>query len=115
MKTAVLLITTSMPFFIKTEKFTKKTLSLRLEDRKKYLTEHKDWVQNLKESGFNISSGYLINNQKKPGGGGVLVLEAESFEQAKFLILQDPIIKNNLVTWEINEWVSVVGCLLAKI
>ena len=101
-----------MPFFIKTEKFTTEAMCLALQDRKEYLAEHKDWVVKLKKSGINISSGYLIDDKRQPGGGGILILESESFDQAKFLILQDPMIRNNLVTWEINEWVSVVGRLL---
>ena len=101
-----------MPFFIKTEKFTQETMGLKLEVRKKYLAEHKVWVKKLKNSGKNICSGYLINNLRQPGGGGILILESKSFDEAKLLIAQDPMIKNNLVNWEINEWISVVGKLL---
>ncbi len=101
-----------MPFFIKTEKFTKETMSLKPKERKQYLNEHKDWVQKLRNSGENISSGYLINQKKQTGGGGLLILESKSFEQANRIILKDPMIKNDLVIWEINEWISVDGNLL---
>ena len=101
-----------MPFFVKTEKFTQKTMDLSLEERKKYLSDHKSWVEKLKKSGVNISSGYLINHAKEPGGGGILILESQNFDQARNLILKDPMIRNNLVNWNLNEWISVVGSLL---
>ncbi len=97
-----------MPLFIKTEKFTQNTLSLSPEKRRKYLLEHKSWVNSLSNKGFIICSGYLRNHQRQPGGGGILFLEAESYQEAENLIKDDPMIKNNLVNWELNEWVPVV-------
>ncbi len=82
------------------------------EKRRKYLIEHKFWVESLKESGKKIASGYLVNKQRKPGGGGLLIIEANTFEEAKTIIEQDPMIENNLVTWEIHEWIPVSGGLL---
>ena len=101
-----------MPFFIKTEKFNKETMCLASEARKEYLSEHKDWIAKLKKSGKNIYSGYLVNTERKPGGGGVLIVESESFEEAKSLIVEDPMIKNNLVNWDIHELISVDGAIL---
>ncbi len=101
-----------MPLFIKSENFTKKTLDLSPQVRNEFLAMHKRWVEKLRESGENISSGYLIDKNHKPGGGGYLVLEATSFKKAKCLIEQDPMIRNNLVSWHLHEWVPVVGRLL---
>ena len=101
-----------MPFFIKTERFTKKTQKLLPEVKRKFLLEHKNWVKHLKESGENLSSGYLVNHKKEPGGGGYLILEASCFEKAKFLIEQDPMITNNLVSWDLHEWIPIAGELL---
>ena len=61
---------------------------------------------------MNISSGYLINQNHEPGGGGMLIIEANCFEEAKNLITQDPMIKNQLVKWNLHEWIPVVGNLL---
>ena len=102
-----------MSLFIKTEQFTQKTLSLLPEERQAYLAEHKCWVEELNSAGKKLSSGYLVNKEKCPGGGGLLVIEATCFEEAKFLVAQDPMIKNNLVTWELQEWIPVVGKLLS--
>ena len=100
-----------MPLFIKTEQFTKETLNLLPLKRHNYLQEHISWVKKLKAKGKQISSGYLINKNKKPGGGGLLLIEATCFQEAKQLVEQDPMIKNKLVKWTLQEWVSVSGNL----
>ena len=96
-----------MPFFIKTEKFTKEAKDLSDDIRKEYLNQHKSWIKSLKQSGENILSGYLTNKEREPGGGGLLVIEAKSFEEAKKIIEEDHMIKNNLVRWNLQEWVIV--------
>ena len=101
-----------MPLFIKTERFTNRTLKLTPKVRHQYLAKHKQWVEQLRDSGQTLSSGYLVNKKKEPGGGGVLVFEATCFDEAQSLIKQDPMIKNDLVSWELHEWIPVVGQLL---
>ena len=97
-----------MPFFIKTEKFTDNTKKLSIEEKKVFLLMHKDWVEALIESGEFILSGYLTNEKKIPGGGGVLILEANDYLEAKNVILNDPMIVNKLVTWELQEWNPII-------
>ena len=92
---------------MKTEKFKDKTLELSKIERKKFLLMHKEWVQDLKKSGIFMHSGYLINEQKKPGGGGVLIFEATDYISAKKLIEDDPMIKNKLVVWDLQELISI--------
>ncbi len=96
-----------MPFFVKTERFTNASIELSQAKRKSYLNQHKYWVQSLKKLGHNIYSGYLVNQQKEPGGGGLLIIEATNFEEAKLIIEKDPMIKNKLVTWQLQEWIPV--------
>ena len=98
-----------MPWFIKTESFTKETLKLLPAKRQEILLKHKDWVKSLKDLGGKITSGYLVNENKIPGGGGLLIVEAESFSEAKFLIEQDPMIVYGLVNWELHEWIPIFG------
>tara|TARA_Y100001968_G_C19155404_1_gene618186 strand:+ start:379 stop:690 length:312 start_codon:yes stop_codon:yes gene_type:complete len=98
-----------MPWFIKTESFTKETLKLLPAQREEFISKHKDWVVNLKKLGKAISSGYLVNENKIPGGGGLLIVEAENFSAAKFLIEQDPMIVYGLVNWEMHQWIPVIG------
>ena len=96
-----------MPIFIKTEKFKKKTLQLSNIERKQFLLLHKEWVKNINKCGHCIHSGYLTNENKIPGGGGLLIIEAKNYLTAKKIIEEDPMIKNELVTWELQEWIPI--------
>ena len=98
-----------MPIFIKTEKFKDKTLKLSNSERKKFLLMHKEWVEDVSRSGQYIHSGYLINEEKRPGGGGLLILEAKDYLTAKKIIRNDPMIEHELVIWDLQEWVSIDG------
>ena len=96
-----------MPIFIKTEKFKKETLELSNSERKKFLLMHKEWVKDISKSGHYIQSGYLVNEKKTPGGGGLLIIEAKDFMTAKNIIMEDPMIKNKLVIWQLQEWIPI--------
>tara|TARA_B100000214_G_scaffold177285_1_gene127574 strand:+ start:443 stop:769 length:327 start_codon:yes stop_codon:yes gene_type:complete len=98
-----------MPIFIKKEKFKDKTLELTNNERKKFLLMHKKWVKASIKSGIYIQSGYLINDKKKPGGGGLLIFEAKDYLTAKNFIKNDPMIKHELVVWDLHEWMSING------
>ena len=62
----------------------------------------------VKESGIKIASGYLVDRNHLPGGGGFLVLEANNYEEAHLLIREDPMIRNKLVKWDLHEWIPIV-------
>ena len=47
--------------------------------------------------------------KKMPGGGGLLILEAKDYLTAKNIIENDPMIKNELVVWDLQEWISIDG------
>ena len=98
-----------MPIFIKTEKFKDKTLELSNSERKKFLLMHKEWVKKITQSGHYIHSGYLISEEKIPGGGGLLIIEAKDYSTAKKIIEEDPMIKNELVIWKLQEWIPING------
>ncbi len=101
-----------MSFFIKTEKFTKYTLSLIPSKRKEYINEHKLWVKSIKKTGLRIFSGYLIDKNGLPGGGGILILESINFQNAETIIKTDPMIKNKLVEWELHQYIPLSKNLL---
>ena len=98
-----------MPIFIKTEKFKDKTLELSNNEKKTFLLMHKKWVKNISKSGLYIHSGYLVNEENIPGGGGLLILEAKDYSTAKNIIEEDPMIKNELVIWKLQEWIPING------
>ena len=96
-----------MPIFIKTEKFKDKALELSNSERKEFLLMHKEWIKNMISSGYYVHSGYLVNDKKIPGGGGLLIIEAKDYLTAKEIVKEDPMIKNELVTWELQEWIPI--------
>ena len=94
-----------MPFFVKTEVIKKEYL-INKDWKRKIINEHIDWIKNLKKEGINIKSGFLVDELNRPGYGGLLILEINNFENALKIIKNDPMIKNDLVKWKLNEWVD---------
>ena len=94
-----------MPFFIKIETIKKEYL-MSNNLKRKVIKEHNDWIKKLKKEGINIKSGFLVDKLKRPGAGGLLILEINNYENALKIIKNDPMIKNDLVEWKLNEWVD---------
>ena len=94
-----------MPFFIKTE-IIKKEYLIKNDLKQKIINEHNDWIKKLKKEGINIKSGFLVDELKRPGYGGLLILEMNNYENALKIIRSDPMIKNDLVEWKLNEWID---------
>ena len=95
-----------MPFFIKTE-LIKKEYLIQKDIRNKIIYDHIQWIKNLKGKGINIKSGFLVDELKQPGAGGLLILEIGTYKEALKIIENDPMIKNNLVEWKLNEWIDI--------
>ena len=94
-----------MPFFVKTE-IIKKEYLIKNDLKRKIIKEHFDWIKKLKKDGINIKSGFLIDELKRPGDGGLLILEINNYKNALKIVNNDPMIKNDLVEWKLNEWVD---------
>ncbi len=94
-----------MPFFVKTE-IIKKEYLINNDLKRKIINEHIDWVKKLKKEGINIKSGFLVDELNMPGDGGLLILEMNNYRNALKIIKNDPMIKNDLVEWRLNEWVD---------
>ena len=95
-----------MPIFIKTELIKNKYL-IQKDFRKKIINEHIIWIENLKRKGINIKSGFMVDEFKQPGAGGLLIIEIETYKEALEIIKNDPMIKNNIVEWKLNEWIDI--------
>ena len=95
-----------MPFFVKTEYIKNKYLS-NLNLKKNIIQEHISWVKRLKIKGVNINSGFLIDYLKKPGGGGLLMIECDNYFEAEKIIKSDPMVTNNIVDWKLHEWIDI--------
>lgn len=101
--------TNTMPWYIKTERF-----RATAEAMGQHLAAHRCWVRQQQQQGQAMVSGYLVDGHGQPGGGGLLVLEAETYGAALALIQQDPMVLSGCVDWQLQEWIPVVGhlCLL---
>ena len=95
-----------MPFFIKTEIIKKEYLFQR-EIKEKIINEHIKWIKNLQRKGIDIKSGFLVDELKQPGAGGLLIIKIKTFKDALKIIKNDPMIKNNIVEWKLNEWIDI--------
>ena len=95
-----------MTIFVKTEIIKKEFIS-KNKFKKKFVDEHKLWIKELKKSGVNIKSGFLVNEIRKPGAGGLLIVEAKTYEEALKIIEEDPMIKNKIVEWKLSEWIDI--------
>ena len=94
-----------MPFCVNTEMIKKEYL-INNDLKRKIINEHIDWIKKLKKKGINIKSGFLIDELKRPGEGGLLILEMNNYKNALKIIKNDPMIKSNLVEWKLSEWVD---------
>jgi len=87
-----------MPIFVKIEKG---IVNKKIFDR--YVGDHMNYVRQLIEQGHQAKTGYWGEL-----GGGMLVFHADSLEEAKSIVAQDPLIIHNCVTYELHEWCIVV-------
>ena len=95
-----------MPIFVKTEIIKKEFISNN-NLKNKFIDKHILWIKKLKENGVYIRSGFLVDEIKKPGAGGLLIFEAKSYKDALEIIKNDPMIKNKIVDWQLNEWINI--------
>ena len=95
-----------MPIFVKTEIIKKEFISQN-KLKKKFVDKHILWIKKLKKAGINIKSGFLVNEIKEPGAGGLLIIEVKTYEEALKIIKEDPMIKNKIVDWKLNEWIDI--------
>lgn len=68
-----------------------------------YVPAHKEYVQELITKGHKARTGYWARR-----GGGMLVFEAASREEAEQIVKADPLVVNGCVKYELYEWCVVV-------
>jgi uncharacterized protein YciI len=87
-----------MPWFVKIEKgIVDKTTFDR------FVPAHKDYVQRLIQQGHQAKTGYWGER-----GGGMMLFQATSLEEAEAIVAQDPLIQNGCVDYQVHEWCIVV-------
>ncbi|EAW34600.1 YciI family protein [Lyngbya sp. PCC 8106] len=68
-----------------------------------YVPAHVAYVKDLIAKGHKAKTGYWGKR-----GGGMLLFEAASKEEAKAIVEQDPLVQNGCVSYELLEWCVVV-------
>ena len=96
-----------MAWFVKTETFTAAAAALPVEQRRPTLEAHRHWVVQEAAAGRRLRSGYLVDGNRKPGGGGLLMFEASCYAEALAWVQNDPMIRAGLVDWQVQEWILV--------
>ncbi len=95
-----------MPWFIKTE-----TFRVPHAEVAPHLAAHRTWVAQQRQRGRLLCSGYLVDGEGRPGGGGLLLLQAPDYASADALVRQDPIVASGCVDWQLQGWLPAVGDL----
>ena len=97
-----------MPFFIKIETI-KREFLINKKEKNEAIRKHISWIKSLRAKGKNVQSGYLVDYLDKPGGGGLLIIESNSFKEAKEILENDPMIKDEIVEWQLHKWIDVIS------
>lgn len=87
-----------MPWFVKIEEGTVDRSTFDL-----YVPAHKAYVQELIAKGHRARTGYWAER-----GGGMMLFEATSIDEAQAIVAQDPLVKNGCVKYQLHEWRVVV-------
>ncbi|MFQ4142980.1 YciI family protein [Chlorogloeopsis sp. ULAP02] len=65
----------------------------------KYVAAHRAYIQELTAKGHKAKSGYWSEF-----GGGMMIFEAASMDEAKAIVARDPLVKNDCVNYKLYEW-----------
>lgn len=88
-----------MPWFVKIERG---IVDKATFDR--HVPAHLAYVKTLDAQGYHAKTGYW-----RQRAGGMLIFQAQSYEEAQDIVEQDPLILNHCVEYELHEWVQVGG------
>lgn len=83
-----------MPIFVKIEAgLVDKTIF------DQYVPAHKAYVQELIAKGHKAKTGYWGEM-----GGGMMLFEASSMDEAQAIVAGDPLVQNGCVNYHLHEW-----------
>lgn len=88
-----------MPWFIKIERGIVDKATFE-----RHVPAHLAYVKTLDSQGHQAKTGYW-----RQSAGGMLIFQAQSYEDAQNIVKQDPLILNHCVEYELHEWVQVGG------
>lgn len=87
-----------MPWFVKIESG---KVDKTIFDQ--YVPGHRAYVQELIAKGHKAKTGYWACK-----GGGMMLFEAESMDEAQAIVGADPLVHNDCVSYQLFEWQIVV-------
>ena len=87
-----------MPWFVKIEAG---VVDKATFDR--HVPAHQTYVKDLIAKGHQARTGYWAER-----GGGMLLFEAASLEEARAIVAQDPLVQQGCVQYQLHEWCIVV-------
>ena len=88
-----------MPWFVKIER--------GIVDKARFdqfVPAHHAYVKGLVAQGHQAKSGYWAEY-----GGGMLLFQAPSLDEAQQIVAADPLVANGCVEYELHEWCIVAG------
>jgi uncharacterized protein YciI len=87
-----------MPWFVKIEagRVHKPTFD-------QYVPAHTAYVQELINKGHKAKTGYWVQR-----GGGMMLFEAASMDEALAIVAADPLVQNDCVSYKLYEWQIVM-------
>lgn len=68
----------------------------------KFVPEHMAYVRSLRSQGRRVESGYWSER-----GGGMMIFEADSLEEARTIVERDPLVLNGCVDYQLHEWCCI--------
>lgn len=87
-----------MPWFVKIEEGIVDQVTFD-----QYIPAHKAFVRDLIAKGHQAKTGYWGER-----GGGMLLFQAASMDEAKSIVAQDPLVQNGCVKYKLHQWCIVV-------
>ncbi|PSN20393.1 hypothetical protein C7271_02440 [filamentous cyanobacterium CCP5] len=68
-----------------------------------HVPAHVEYVKQLAVHGHQAKTGYWAER-----GGGMLLFQAESLDQAQAIVAKDPLVAHGCVEYELHEWKVLV-------
>ncbi|MBM7598896.1 uncharacterized protein YciI [Virgibacillus halotolerans] len=73
------------------------------EKSKQYRQDHLDFLKQLAEKGHVFAKGRFTD-----GTGGLVIYQAESYEEVEQMVKQDPYVLHGARDYEIHEWAMTI-------
>ncbi|MBW4696945.1 MAG: YciI family protein [Aphanocapsa lilacina HA4352-LM1] len=65
---------------------------------------HLEYVRALRSEGRRVETGYWAER-----GGGMMIFEAGSLEEARAIVAGDPLVRDGCVEFELHQWCCVAA------